>query len=140
MNRSLMNPQSEPFVATSPSRGGWRPQLCLVLILLSAAGLRLWNLADHGFGNIYYAAAVRSMAGSWHNFLYASFDPSGFLMLDKPPVAFWLQVLSVKLLGFDGLSLHLPQVIEGVLAVFLVYVLTRRVAGECRRRSQQPAG
>ncbi|MCK4342680.1 MAG: glycosyltransferase family 39 protein [Phycisphaerae bacterium] len=101
-----------------------------MLILLLAAGLRLWNLADHGFGNIYYAAAVRSMAGSWHNFLYASFDPAGFLMLDKPPFAFWVQALCVKLFGFNGLSLHLPQVIEGVAAVLLVYVLTRRVAGE----------
>jgi len=27
----------------------------------------------HGFGNIYYAAAIRSMASSWYNFLYASF-------------------------------------------------------------------
>ena len=105
----------------------WLPPSCLTLILLLAAGLRLWNLADHGFGNIYYAAAVRSMASSWHNFLYASFDPAGFLMLDKPPFAFWVQAMCVKLFGFNGLSLHLPQVIEGVAAVLLIYVLTRRL-------------
>ncbi|MFH1748910.1 MAG: hypothetical protein ABIG44_17905, partial [Planctomycetota bacterium] len=70
--------QDEQSATTTTPRDGRRPHLCLVLILLLAAGLRLWNLADHGFGNIYYAAAVRSMASSWHNFLYASFDPSGF--------------------------------------------------------------
>jgi 4-amino-4-deoxy-L-arabinose transferase-like glycosyltransferase len=70
------------------------------------------------------------MATDWHNCWYVSFDPAGFLSVDKPPVAFWFQVLSVKFLGYHGLSLHLPQVIEGLLSVCLVYFLTRRVAGE----------
>jgi len=102
---------------------------CGVVILI-AAGLRIWNLPLHGWGNIYYAAAVRSMAASWHNFLYAAFDPAGFLSLDKPPVAFWFQASSVRLFGYSGFVLHLPQAIEGILIVALVYWLTRRVAGE----------
>jgi len=99
------------------------------MVLLIAAGFRFWNLEGHGFGNIYYAAAVRSMASSWHNFLYGAFDPGGFLSLDKPPVAFWLQALNARLLGYSGLALHLPQAVEGVLVVLLVYLLTRRVVG-----------
>jgi 4-amino-4-deoxy-L-arabinose transferase-like glycosyltransferase len=99
-------------------------------VLLVAAGLRLWNLTENEYGNFYYAAAVRSMAASWHNFFYATFDPAGFLMLDKPPVAFWVQVLSVKLLGYNGLALHLPQVLAGVACVALVYFLTRWVCGD----------
>ncbi|MHC4443176.1 MAG: glycosyltransferase family 39 protein [Planctomycetota bacterium] len=70
------------------------------------------------------------MADSWHNFLYAAFDPAGFLSIDKLPVAFWFQVFSVKLFGYSGFSLHLPQAIEGILAVLLVYRLTQRVVGE----------
>lgn len=107
----------------------WASRVGLLLVLVVAAGLRFWNLEQHGFGNIYYAAAVRSMASSWHNFLYGAFDPAGFLSLDKPPVAFWLQALDVRLLGYSGLALHLPQAVEGVLAVLLVYLLTRRVVG-----------
>ncbi len=98
-------------------------------VLLIASALRLWNLGQNDFGNIYYAATVRSMAESWHNFFYASFDPAGFLSVDKPPVAFWIQAFSVRLLGYDGFSLHLPQAIEGILSVALVCHLTRRVAG-----------
>jgi len=30
------------------------------------------------------------MASSWHNFLYASFDPAGFVSVDKPPLALWI--------------------------------------------------
>ena len=52
-----------------------RPEFAALLAL--AAVLNLWDLSRNGWANGYYAAAVRSMAGSWHNFLYASFDPSG---------------------------------------------------------------
>jgi 4-amino-4-deoxy-L-arabinose transferase-like glycosyltransferase len=102
----------------------------LALVLVVAAAFRLWNLWENEYGNIYYAAAVRSMSANWHNFFYGSFDPAGFITIDKPPVAFWLQALAVRLFGYHGLTLHLPQVIEGMLAVVLVYHLTRRVAGQ----------
>ncbi len=111
------------------STSGWRNGTLLLAVLALAAFLRLWNLAGHEYGNIYYAAAVRSMAQSWHNSFYAAFDPGGFLAVDKPPVALWLQVLSVKLLGYSGWSLHLPQALLGIAMVGLVYHLTARVAG-----------
>lgn len=99
-------------------------------IVIVAAGLRLWGLAQNGFGNEYYAAAVRSMASSAHNFLYAAFDPAGFLSVDKPPVALWVQVASVTLLGFSGWAVLLPQVVEGVASVWVLYLLVRRRFGE----------
>src|SRR5262245_18738643 len=83
-------------------------------VLLLAAVLRLWRLEQNGYDNEYYAAAVRSMSGAWHNFVYVAFDPAGFVSVDKPPVAFWLQVASVKVLGFHGLAVLLPQVLAGV--------------------------
>ncbi len=98
-------------------------------ILLLAAGLRLWRLDQNGYDNEYYAAAVRSMAASWHAFLYNSFDPAGFVSVDKPPVALWLQALTVKLFGFHGLAVLLPQVVEGVAAVALLDHLVRRRFG-----------
>jgi 4-amino-4-deoxy-L-arabinose transferase-like glycosyltransferase len=99
-------------------------------ILVTAAGLRLWGLDQNGYGNEYYTAAVRSMASSLHNFLYASFDPAGFVSVDKPPLALWIQVASVKLLGFNGFAVLLPQVLEGVAAVALLFHLVRRRFGD----------
>ena len=91
-------------------------RLGLTAVLVLTATLRLWRLSQNGYGNDYYSAAVRSMTASWHNFLYAAFDPAGFVSVDKPPVALWVQVASVKLFGFHGLSVLGPQVLEDVAA------------------------
>jgi 4-amino-4-deoxy-L-arabinose transferase-like glycosyltransferase len=93
------------------------------LIREGRESLRLWRLDQNGFGNKYYSAGVRSMSLSWHNFFYTSFDPAGFMSIDKPPVA------SAKLFGFDALSLLIPQALEGVAAVALLYHLVQRVFG-----------
>ena len=91
--------------------------------------LRLWRLDHAGFGTEYYSAGVRSMLDSPHNFLFNSFDPAGFVSVDKPPIALWIQVASVKLLGWGGLSLLLPQVLEGLAAIAIVYHLVTRRFG-----------
>lgn len=95
-----------------------------------AALLRLWNLGQNGYSREYYAAAVLSMLDSWHNTFFNSFDPGGFVSLDKPPVAIWVQALYAKFLGFSALNSLLPQVALGLLAVILVYFLVRRTFGE----------
>jgi 4-amino-4-deoxy-L-arabinose transferase-like glycosyltransferase len=99
-------------------------------VFLLAAALRIWHLDQNGYGNEYYTAGVRSMMSGSHNLLYDSFDPAGFISVDKPPVALWIQVASVKLFGFHGLGILLPQVLEGVAAVALIYHLVRRRFGE----------
>jgi 4-amino-4-deoxy-L-arabinose transferase-like glycosyltransferase len=98
-------------------------------VLALAALLRVWHLNQAGFGTQYYAAGVLSMLESWHNFFFNSFDPAGFVSIDKPPLALWLQVASARVLGFSGMSIHLPQVIEGVAAIGLLYYLVRRRFG-----------
>ena len=98
-------------------------------LLIVTLGLRLWALDQNGFGIEYYSAAVRSMTQSWHNFLYNSFDPAGFLSVDKPPVALWIQTASATLFGFRSASVLLPQVLEGLGAVWLLYCLVRRRFG-----------
>src|SRR3954453_15663520 len=104
-----------------------RPEL-LALVGLAAV-LNLWALHLNGFANEYYSAAVRSMSQSWHNFLYDSFDPSGVMTLDKPPLALWVQALSVRVFGFHQLSMLVPQALMGMASVALVYDLTRRRFG-----------
>jgi 4-amino-4-deoxy-L-arabinose transferase-like glycosyltransferase len=106
--------------------GRRREAIALVAILLLALVLRLWGLKQNGWGAEYYTAAVRSMAMSWHNFLYCAFDPAGFISVDKPPVALWLQVASVKLFGFHPLSVLMPQVLEGMASVWILFHIVRR--------------
>ena len=77
----------------------------------------------------YYAAAVRAMAGSWPDFAFGAFDPAGTVTLDKLPGAFWLQALSVRAFGVSTWAIVLPQVVEGVLAVLVLYRIVRRLAG-----------
>ena len=91
--------------------------------------LNLWALSKNGWANDYYSAAVRSMSSSWHNFLYASFDQSGVMTVDKPPLALWVQSLSVRVFGYHPLSVLIPQALMGVASVALVYDLVRRRFG-----------
>ncbi len=116
-----------PEIRSRSGRTGGRAGIALILLL--AAGLRLWGLDKNGHGNLYQAAAIRSMSLSWHNFFYVSFDPAGFLTLDKPPVAFWIEAACVRMLGFHPSTIHLPQALEGVAAVALTYYLVRRRFG-----------
>jgi 4-amino-4-deoxy-L-arabinose transferase-like glycosyltransferase len=98
-------------------------------VLGVAAVLNLWGLSINGWANTFYSAAVRSMAGSWHNFLWASLDRSGLMTVDKPPLALWVQALSARIFGFHPLSILVPQALMGVAAAGLVYDLTRRRFG-----------
>jgi 4-amino-4-deoxy-L-arabinose transferase-like glycosyltransferase len=104
-----------------------RPELGALIVLTAA--LNLWALSRNGWANDYYSAAVRSMSSSWHNFLYASADPSGVMSVDKPPLALWVQSLSVRVFGYHPLSVLVPQALMGVASVALVYDLVRRRFG-----------
>ncbi|HWT22291.1 MAG TPA: glycosyltransferase family 39 protein, partial [Solirubrobacteraceae bacterium] len=104
-----------------------RPELAA--LLLFAAVLDVWALDRNGFANEYYGAAVRSMSESWHAFLYGSFDAGGVMTVDKPPLALWVQALSVRLFGFSSWSMLVPQALMGVATVALGYDLTRRRFG-----------
>jgi 4-amino-4-deoxy-L-arabinose transferase-like glycosyltransferase len=101
----------------------------LLALLVIAAVLDLWALDRNGWANTYYSAAVRSMSGSWHNFFYNSFDSAGVMTVDKPPLALWVQALSVRVFGFSSWSMLVPQALMGVGTVALAYDLTRRVFG-----------
>jgi 4-amino-4-deoxy-L-arabinose transferase-like glycosyltransferase len=104
-----------------------RPELLGLLAL--AAALNLWALSRNGWANEYYSAAVRSMSTSWHAFLYGSFDSAGAMTVDKPPLALWVQALSVRAFGFHPLAILVPQALMGVATVGLTYDLVRRRFG-----------
>src|SRR5881227_2048756 len=103
-------------------------RLALVGITLISIFMDFFQLGANGYGS-YYPPAVRSMMDNWHNFFFASYDPGGFVTIDKPPVGFWFQVLSAKIFGFNAVSILVPQALAGVLSVLLLYYLVRRHFG-----------
>jgi 4-amino-4-deoxy-L-arabinose transferase-like glycosyltransferase len=102
--------------------------LALSAILALSGFLNLSWLRSEGYGNIYYAATVKNMLTSWHNFFFDSYD-AGFVSVDKPPLGFWIQAASTYVFGFHGWSLLLPQALAGILSVALLYHLVGRSFG-----------
>jgi 4-amino-4-deoxy-L-arabinose transferase-like glycosyltransferase len=94
-----------------------------------AAVLNTWALAQNGYANVYYAAGVKSMLQSWHNFLFLSADPGDLISIDKPPLGLWVQAASARVFGFSPLSLLLPQAIAGVVAVGALYLIVHKRYG-----------
>jgi 4-amino-4-deoxy-L-arabinose transferase-like glycosyltransferase len=119
------------FPQKSPSTP--KINLPILAILLLSAFLNLYRLdlvGTNGVGNTCYAAAVQSMLTSWRNFFYLSADSTGFVSLDKSPLAFWIQAALAKIFGFSGLPLLLPQALAGIFTVYIVYRLVRRAYEE----------
>jgi 4-amino-4-deoxy-L-arabinose transferase-like glycosyltransferase len=105
---------------------GWLTWVALALITAAAAVLRLIHIAQVP-PDPFYDAAVKSMTLSWHNFFFGAFEPGGSVSIDKPPVDLWLQVVSVKLLGFSATTLKLPEALAGTTAVPLLFLAVRRM-------------
>jgi 4-amino-4-deoxy-L-arabinose transferase-like glycosyltransferase len=116
LGRLVLGRRSDPHWA--------RPALWAVLAL--AAVLYAWDLSRNGDANAFYSAAVLSGTESWKAFFYGSLDSASFITVDKPPFAFWVMGLSARIFGFNSWSLLLPQAVEGVAAVAVVYAAVRR--------------
>ncbi len=125
------NPQddSAPAVdASGPSASAYR-RLPELIVFALAAVTNLWSLSTNGWGNTYYAAAVRSMTNSWSNFFFASFDPGGWITVDKPPLAYWAPALLARVFGFSSWTILIPSALAGAVAVWLLTITVRRVWG-----------
>jgi 4-amino-4-deoxy-L-arabinose transferase-like glycosyltransferase len=112
------SPQDQPAWA--------RPALLGIAAI--AAILYARNIANAGFEG-FYSVAVKSMSVSWKAFFYGAFDPKATITLDKLAGSFVPQAISARIFGFHAWSLALPQVIEGVISVLVMYRVMRRWAG-----------
>ena len=110
------------------SQQAWLRRLALAAIASLAGLLYAWAMGQDTL-EYYYAAADRSMSMSWHNFIFGAFDPAGTITVDKLPGALWIQALSVRAFGLHTWAIILPQVIEGILTVLVLYRAVRRLAG-----------
>jgi len=115
------------FWRSPPRQPVWaRP--CLLGLAAAAAAVYARNLPDAGFAP-FYSTAVKSMSVSWKALLYGAFDPAATITIDKLAGAFVPQALSARVFGLHPWSLALPQVIEGTVAVLVMYRVVRRWAG-----------
>jgi 4-amino-4-deoxy-L-arabinose transferase-like glycosyltransferase len=123
----------------TPSHGRWQlwrspagqppwARPALLAIAAIAALLYAWNITNAGLAP-FYSVAVKSMSESWKAFFYGAFDPQATITIDKLAGSFLPQALSARLFGFHPWSLALPQVIEGVISVLVMYRVVRRWAG-----------
>ena len=119
--------------ATPPERRAstdprWARPALIALLVVSAV-LYLWDLSASGYGNDFYAAAVKSGTESWKALLFGSIDSANAITVDKPPAALWVMALSGRIFGFSSWSMLVPQALMGVGTVALVHAAVKRWAG-----------
>ena len=108
-----------------PEDPAWvRPALAVLLV--GTGFLYLWGLGASGWGNSFYAAAVQAGTKSWKAFFFGSSDAANFITVDKPPAALWVMELSARIFGVNSWSILVPQALEGVATVGLVFATVRR--------------
>jgi len=60
---------------------------------------------------------------------FGSSDAANSITVDKPPAALWIMALSVRIFGLNSWSILVPQSLEGVAAVGMLYLAVRRTSG-----------
>ena len=113
------------FVRGKESDAAWvRP--ALLTLLVATAVLYLWDLGASGWANSFYSAAVQAGTKSWKAMFFGSSDSSNFITVDKPPAFLWPMEISARIFGLNSWSMLVPQALEGVATVGLVYLSVRR--------------
>jgi 4-amino-4-deoxy-L-arabinose transferase-like glycosyltransferase len=125
-DRSGAGPTAEPEARRADP--GWaRP--ALIALLLCTAIAYIWDLSASGYANSFYAAAVQAGTKSWKAMFFGSLDSSSFITVDKPPASLWVMEISGRIFGFSSWSMLVPQALEGVAAVALLYGAIKRWFG-----------
>ena len=98
----------------------------LLALLGGTALLYLWDLGASGWSNAFYSAAVQAGTKSWKAFFFGSSDAANFITVDKPPASLWVMEISARIFGVNSWSILVPQALEGVAAVGVLYATVRR--------------
>jgi 4-amino-4-deoxy-L-arabinose transferase-like glycosyltransferase len=119
-------PETPPAASSDHRRARWeRPALAVLLV--GTAVLYLWDLGASGWANSFYAAAAQAGSESWKAFFFGSSDAANSITVDKTPLSLWPMALSIRVFGLSSWSLLVPQALEGVASVALLYATVRRV-------------
>ncbi len=97
-----------------------------VVALLVATQLRAAHLLENRFhqDEALYATFARYIASGPGRGLLLS-----HMLVDKPPLAFYLNALSVAIFGTSEFALRLPTLLASIVSVGLVYAIGRRLFG-----------
>jgi 4-amino-4-deoxy-L-arabinose transferase-like glycosyltransferase len=121
-------PRLRGLLVGSAEDARWvRPALIALLVCTAIA--YGWDLSASGDANSFYAAAVQAGTKSWKAFFFGSVDSSNFITVDKIPGSLWIMELSGRIFGFSSWSMLLPEVLEGLAAVSLLYAAVKRWFG-----------
>jgi 4-amino-4-deoxy-L-arabinose transferase-like glycosyltransferase len=118
-----------PSVPAQPKPPPRTRSIALAALLAGTALLYLWGLGSSGWANAYYSAAAQAGAASWKALFFGATDAASGITLDKTPASVWVMALSVKIFGLSSWSVLVPQALEGVAAVGLLYATVRRTSG-----------
>jgi 4-amino-4-deoxy-L-arabinose transferase-like glycosyltransferase len=122
-------PGVDPDAAATRSRFDVRERVAFGTLMVATAVLYLWNLSASGWANAFYSAAAQAGGQNWTAMLFGSSDASNAITVDKAPAALWVMDLSVRVFGLNSWSVLVPQALEGVAAVALLYAAVRRASG-----------
>jgi len=100
----------------------------LATLIVASATVYLWAL-ELASRSEYYASIAYSMSMSFSNFFFGALDPAGTGSLDKIPGSYWVPAAFVKIFGFSTWSIEAPNAIATVVAVILIAIATKRLAG-----------
>ena len=109
-------------------RSTWEWAALAALLAITAA-LYLWGLSASGWANSYYSAAVQAGTKSWTAFFFGSLDAANFISVDKSPAFLWPMEITARVFGLSSWSILVPQALEGVATVGLLYATVRRWFG-----------
>ena len=116
------------FVRGRPDDPVWvRP--ALLVLLIATALLYTWRLSASGWANSFYSAAVQAGSTSWKAFFFGSSDASNFITVDKSSAFLWPMDLLARVIGVNSWSILVPQALEGVASVAVLYLAVRRWFG-----------
>jgi 4-amino-4-deoxy-L-arabinose transferase-like glycosyltransferase len=115
--------------AMSTTAPGRRYRIALFALLAATAALYLAGLSRNGWANDFYSAAVQAGTKSWKAFFFGSFDSANFITVDKTPASLWVMELSGRVFGLNYWSMLVPQALEGVASVAVLYAAVKRWHG-----------
>jgi 4-amino-4-deoxy-L-arabinose transferase-like glycosyltransferase len=121
-------PLAGPVPAHDPPTRAWH-RAGLIVLLVGTGVLYMWGLGASGWANSFYSAAVQAGSKSWKAFFFGSSDAANSITVDKPPASLWIMDLSARIFGLSSWSILVPQALEGVAAVGVLYATVRRWFG-----------
>src|SRR6185295_17365300 len=103
----------------------------LFFVALLAAAVIFYRLGQHP---VYWwdeaRVALNSLEMLNHPGLVVRYDGAPELWNTKPPLAIWLNALSLTLFGVNEWALRLPAALAGIGTVLAVYNFTNRLSGK----------